>query len=310
MAFRLMPARPLAQEMNRLLDREISAATSGLTQGSRADRADRLDRTRKHIKKARALLRLARRTLAGRYDAADDALRTANRALGPLTDAHRSLQTLAAVRRAGLVRLAPATVSTLGVRMEARAAALEHDATLDDIRGRVVRLLESVRQQVGAADLRGLDRAEIVAAIREAHAAARHARRRAIKHPSVDRFHDWRKRTKREWYLVRLVRELTGNHLRDERHQLGALDACLGELHDTEVLMRALSASAPLSRVQMARVIRALRAQARDLRHQARRLSAVLDERPEQLARRVRRLWGSAPRRRAAATVRRWQRSA
>lgn len=310
MAFRLMPSRPLAQEMNRLLDQEISAAISGLTQGPPGDPAYRLDRTRKHIKKARALLRLARRPLGGRYDVADDALRTANRALGPLTDAHRSLETLAAMRREGIVPLAPATVTTLGARMNSRATRLEHHATLDDIRGRVVRLLESLRQQVRAADLQGVDRAEILTAIREAHAAARKARRRAIKHPSVDNFHDWRKRTKREWYMVRLVWELTGDHLRDERHQLAALDACLGELHDTEVLMRALSANAPLSRLDRARIIRALRSHARDLRHHARRLSSVLDERPEQLERRVRMLWGSPPRRRDAATVRAWPRSA
>lgn len=310
MPYKLISGRPLAQEVKRLLEQEIMAATTGLTRESAADKARRVHDTRKHIKKARALLRTARRSLGKRYAEVDNELRTVNRALGPLADAHRVLETLAATRREGTLQLPPAAVSALRLRLESRAAALEEAATVDDVRGRTVRLLRSLMQAMATTDLVNLDRAAIVAEIRGAHAAARRARRRALKRPSVASFHRWRHPVKREWHLLRLVAELTGDRLKDERHQLAALDACLGELHDVDVLRAALAISSPLSRMEMQQVIGPLRARARDLRHLARRLSSVLDERPQQLVRRVRALWGSIPRPRGAATERAWRLSA
>ncbi len=311
MPFKLISARPLAQEFRRLLDQEIIAATAGLAQATTVvDSVGRMHDTRKHVKKARALLRMVRGPLGNRYFEADDELRTANRALGLLADSHRVLETLSAARREGIVQLSLPAFSAMRLRLERRASALEERATVDDVRARTVRLLKSLRQELATADVPSLDRAAILAEIRELHAAARQARRRAIKQPSVDSFHRWRRRVKREWHLFRLVADLTGDRLRDERHQLAALDACLGELHDVDVLMSAVTANSPLSRMEMSRVITSLRAHAHDLRHLADRLSAVLDERPRQLARRVRLLWGSVPRRRPAATVRAWQHTA
>jgi CHAD domain-containing protein len=230
MAYRIISGRPLAQEVKRLLDQETIAATAGLTQEPSVDTADPAHDTRRHIKKARALLRMARRPLGKRYAEVDNELRTANRALGPLADAHRLLDTLAAAGRAGIVRLSPTAFSALRLRLESRASALEDAATVADVRGRTVRLLASLRQEIAAADRLRLDRAAIVAEIRDAHAAARRARRRALERPSAAGFHRWRHRVKREWHLLRLISGLTGDRLKDERHQLAALDACLGEL--------------------------------------------------------------------------------
>ena len=309
MPYQLIRGRPLAQEVRRLLDQETLAMTSGLTQASRG-RSKGVHDARKHIKKARALLMLVRGASRGGGIEADEQLRTAKRALGPLADAQGSLQTLAALHREGVVQLPAATFASVRLRLASRASAIEHDATLEELRGRIVRLIEGARQQIGSADLHGLDRAAVVGAIRDAHGAARSARRRATRRPSADTFHAWRRRVKREWHLLRLVAELTGERLKDQRRQLAALDACLGELHDVEVLMRAVAADAPLSRMEMSALLRMLRLHARDLRHLARRLSSVLDERPQQLARRVRVVWGSIPSRRDAVMARAWPRSA
>ena len=310
MAYKLISGRPLGREVKRLFDQEIIAVTSGLTPAPGFEPTRRVHDTRKHVKKARALLRAARHPLGRRYLELDEELRTANRALGRLTDARHVLETLDAVQREAIVQLPGPAFSAMRLQFEARASAIESAATLDEVRARSVRLVKSVRQEVANTDLRGLDRAAIVAEIRDAHAAARKARKRAVKQPSVAHFHGWRRIVKREWQLIRLVSELTGDRLRDERHQLAALDACLGELHDLDVLASAIAAHGPLSRPDMSHVLRALRAHAHDLRHLARRLSSVLDEKPQTLARRVRVLWGSLPRRREAGTVRALRRSA
>ena len=310
MPYKLIRGRSFAQEAGRLLDQEIIDATTGLTHASAVDSLRLLHATRKHLKKARALLTMARRPLGDRYFQADDELRTANRALGPLVDAHRVLETIAAARREGVVKLPATTFAALRLRLDAQAKTLEQAAIVDHVRPRIVRLLKSLRLELATAGLAGLDRATIVAEIREAHAVTRKARRRAIKRPSVAAFHQWRRRLKREWHLFRLVAEVTGDRLLDERHQLAALDDCLGALHDVDVLIGALAVDRRLSRIELARVLVALRAHRHGLRRLAHRLSSVLDERPQQLARRVLMLWGSAPRQRAVAMVPAWPRSA
>lgn len=308
MAYRIISGRPFEQEIKRLFDQQIRDATSGLTQPAGADAAQRVHATRKHIKKARALLQVARQPLGRRYVDDDDQLRTVSRALGPRADAHRSLETLAATCREGIVQLQGPALSAVRAQLEARAAASDEEAVLEDLRRRVVRLLDSVRMDVASAEIASLDRAAIVAELRASHAAARKARRRAHRQPSVATFHRWRRHVKREWHLFRLIADITGDRLKDERQQLAALDACLGELHDVDVLIGAVTANSPLSRTDMAKVLKSLRAHVHDLRRLARRLSAFLDERPESMVKRVRVLWGATPRQ--AAVVRRWRHSA
>ena len=215
MAYKLISGRPLGQEIARLLDQETLAATTGLTLASGTDRVHRVHDTRKHIKKARSLLLVARGQLGNRYADASEALRAANRALAPQADAHRVLETLAAAWREGIVPLRAAGYSAVRVQLELRASSLEKGATADDVAVRIVRLLKSIRQEVAAANLSGVDRAAIVREIRDAHAGAANSRRRARKHPSVDSFHGWRRPVKREWHLIRLVSEITGDQLRD-----------------------------------------------------------------------------------------------
>jgi CHAD domain-containing protein len=310
MSYKIISGRPLPQEVKRLLDREIIAAMSSLSHPLPGAQVGGVHDARTHIKKARALLRLVRRPLGRRYLEVDDELRIANRALGPIADGRRILETLAATRRIGTVALPMTAFAAVRWQLASRASAVEEGAAVDDVRGRTIRLLNSLKQEIATTDLLSLDRDAIAVEIRDAHAVARKARRGAITRPSVDSYHRWRRCVKREWYLLRLVSELTGDRLKDERHQLAALDACLGELHDVHVLIGAAAANAPLSRTQMSRLLKALRTHAHDLRHLAGRLSPVLDERPRRLARRVRALWGSSRTRSAAPAVQPWPLSA
>lgn len=295
MSFGIKVGRPLAQEVRRLVDQELTSAVSCLTEKSREDGSHTVHQARKHVKKARAVLQLARTALGSRYDDADDALRTANRALGPLADACRMTQLMAGITP-GNAGVTNAMFQAIRLRLLARASAVEARAARDGIRSRAVRLLDSTRRQLDDGPFPPIGPEAIAAGIRTSRAITRRCRHEAARQPRIELLHRWRRRVKREWHLLRLIAAMTGDRLGDEQHQLEALDAVLGNLHDLNVLIAGVAADSPLSRPETARVLRALRGCASDLRRRAHTLAAVLDEPPRDLERRVIALWGMPPR--------------
>ena len=294
MTNRIQPAVPLGQELKRLFQQRIADAVSCISQ--RQGPATRVNDARKHVKKARAILQLARHTIGDAYDDADEALRVVNRALGPLADAYRIGQTLDAVNALPEVRLPPASLSAVRLRLAAHASAIVERATADAIRARAIRLLDSTRRQSPDWDLTQFDRTAVIRELKDMHAKSRRSRRVACRRPSTDTHHAWRRRIKREAYALRVIAAMVGDRLKDERHELARLDKCLGDLHDVMVLIETIAADSPLSRAATAEALRQLRAVAIHLRHRAYALATVLDERPRELAKRIGALWGLAPR--------------
>ena len=91
MAFQL-EQRPLAKQLRRLVRKELDAAIDGLDVGNAS--AIRIHDVRKHIKKARAIVKLLRGPLGKSYARQNERLRAAGRRLSGLRDAEVMLQTL------------------------------------------------------------------------------------------------------------------------------------------------------------------------------------------------------------------------
>ena len=299
MPYRIAERRPLGQEIKRLFDRQIVAAVTCLTGSPGAEGANRLHDARKRIKKARALLQLARParpSLGDAWQECDDEMRIANRALGPLADAARRIETLALIRERDAASLPIATFDLARMRMSSQAAADLERATLNGVPARVVRLLDSVRRRALEWNLSAVDADAIIRAVRASHAAARHGHRRVARRPTTSAYHRWRRLVKRERHLFRLIDDLTGRRLKGKQRELAALDGALGELHDIDVLAAAIAADSPLSRHDTAQLLVVLRNHARQGRRHGDAIAAVLDEKPHALGRRLHALWGS-PRR-------------
>ena len=81
MAFRL-EQRPLAKQLRRLVRKELDAAIDGLDVGHAS--AIRVHDVRKHIKKARAIVKLLRGPLGKSYARQNERLRAAGRRLSGL----------------------------------------------------------------------------------------------------------------------------------------------------------------------------------------------------------------------------------
>jgi CHAD domain-containing protein len=290
MAFRLRRGRAIGSELKQLYDAQLGAALESLAAAANCD----MHAVRKHIKKARALAYAATTAGATVSGDAERALKIANRSLGVLADAHRIVEIIERLRGFDRARLPDAMVDRIRGLLAARAANFDDIAARDGTRVKAARLVLFAKIASIGGRHASLDGAALALVLRDAHHQARQSRRVTRREPTVDAFHRWRRHVKREWYLFRLIADHTGDRLRDDRHRLAALDACLGELHDLNVLAAILDEESILSRRDTAAALRTLRAATRDLRRRAELLSVVLNDHARDVSARVEVLWGAA----------------
>lgn len=295
MAFRVKRGSPLPREVRLLLNRQLSSAIACLEDQAHTSGRDAVHQARKHVKKARAVLRLVRGALGESFGRANERLRMANRLLGPLADSRAVLSTLDHLRDFDRTQLPDAVIAALHDELARRAGDLQARAEADRVRERLVRLLTAERNRAGRVTLSARGRLAVLPEIKAAHRAGRKGRDAAAERPTSEHFHDWRRRVKTEWYLVRLLADSCGGRLIDDQHRLEALDGCLGELHNVNVLLALVAGHSPLSRLDTARALRAMRAYRRDLERRVVPLGRFYDERPSSFTARVQALWGVPP---------------
>jgi hypothetical protein len=206
-----------------------------------------------------------------------------------LTDADTVIALLARLRGFDSALLPVANVARLRAALAIDAERVNNVSA--DTRAKAVRLLLKQREALADFDATSCGVHTTARALRHAHRAARAARKKALVRPTTAAFHAWRRRTKLEWHLLRLVNDVVGGRLIDDQRRVKQLDACLGELHDLALLQHHVRQRSPLSRPETARALRAIRGFARDLRQRVRLQIDALDEPPRELERRVATLW-------------------
>jgi CHAD domain-containing protein len=282
----------VAAELARLLLEQVDGAIAQIEGRGHADREKAVHEARKHLKKARAVLRLAREDLPKDVRRAENAvLRDAGRALSGARDADVLLRTLDGV--AGDRRLGVPAAAARPLRQ----ALEEHRERLAAGPGHVDEALESLRLLRGRAGDWPFAEAgpeAVLAALRTMQGRARETMAAAFAPDADDEaWHDWRKRVKDLWYALRILAPVAPTHLGPLVEDADALSEVLGDHNDLAVLDGAIDEhGGALDPVQAAALRVAVRARRDEQRVLAAPLGArLLAERPKPLARRVRALW-------------------
>ena len=95
MAYRFKPGRPIDSEVRRIVDKQFDLALDMMRGVGSRTRDKTTHRSRRHIKKARALIRLVRPLLGDWYRPANRRLRAASRLLAPIADGESIVDALA-----------------------------------------------------------------------------------------------------------------------------------------------------------------------------------------------------------------------
>ncbi len=236
MAYRLSIADDLAASVRTCAREQLEGAIRQLERAGE-DSVDAIHEARKHLKKARALLRLVRPALGTKtYRRENAALGDAGRALSEARDADVLVETVdkLAARFAGRL---PAVVFEQ-VR-DALTADAPGQADRDGPRIDLIPIVETLRAALARVEdwpLNGAGWDTVVAGVARAYAGGCDAFAIARRDPTPEHLHEWRKRVKDLWYHERLLGPVWPAVVGAHGEEAHVLSEQLGDDHDLAVL--------------------------------------------------------------------------
>jgi CHAD domain-containing protein len=229
--FRLLEGETAADGVRRVAMAQLDVAGE-LVEGRKVGPKD-VHEARKSLKRARALLRVARPYLPSEvYEHENVTFRDAGRELAGARDARVLLETLE--------KITPDGESGARARLFARfRERLERDAlgSDDPVPRTLAQRLSEARVRVAVLPIPPDGGPELlVPGVERIYRRGREALKRARKHPDSEHRHELRKRAKDLWHAGQLLRSVDVKALRKLRRRAHRLADLLGDDHDLAVL--------------------------------------------------------------------------
>lgn len=242
MSYRLDLAAPVPDALRAVLVARLEHAHDALRDADAA--AEAVHSARKDIKKARALLRLARPGLPDEaYRGENDALRDIARSLTAAREADVLAETLELVAARLVGQMPELELDALRVRVAEIAASSrpsEASGGASAIPDETIGRLAQAATRARALELERCDTATLVAGSVRAYARGTKALAAAHQDPTAENLHDWRKRAKDLWYHQRLLRDAWPEVLKAQAGAADRLTKLLGDDHDLAQLAEQL----------------------------------------------------------------------
>jgi len=237
MSYELRNAETLGEGMRRIICKQIEGAIAAST-AKRNGKGSPVHETRKHLKKARAAVRMiSDEVLRAHFQREHRCLGKVARLISDIRDAEVRLQTVK-----GLRELSPGNKNR-NLRETEELLAFELDsflAAFSDWQEEAKTILTRVRDRIAKWPLDDLGCKTIRQAAQQSYKRGRQALRRAQKKPTPENFHSFRKETKQLWYQLRILRPLHPVILKELADELKTIGQHLGHAHDLAFLTERL----------------------------------------------------------------------
>lgn len=233
MSYQLRHGDSFGENFRRICRNQIEAAIA-IAKGEKESRDTPVHETRKHLKKARAALRLVRKEIGrGLFRQTDHCLRNVARLTSDIRDAEVRLQTVRQLQeithRRG--RRAYGKLETMLIlELENFMAAFAEWQT------QAVPMLERARDTVDCWPLEHFNCKQLRCAVQSSYKSARNALAKTKANPTTENFHRLRKKGKTLWYQLRILRPVNLVVLKNLSDDLRAVGDLLGRAHDLSFL--------------------------------------------------------------------------
>lgn len=222
--------------LRRMVEKQVVGAIDQL--GRRDDLNEGVHEARKHFKRIRAVLRLARGALPARTYRLENAFfRDQGRILSPVRDSAVLIETLDGLREEYSVRMAEGSFECLRDSLLEEHRALLAKLTLDPelLGGMDVALRES-QSRVRDWRFRENGTALFAPGLRRIYARGREEMKAILERPSTEGIHAWRKRVKYLWHHCQILTPAWPGPIGALARECDRLADLLGKDHDLAML--------------------------------------------------------------------------
>ena len=284
MSYELRADETLGDGVRRIVCHQIEAAISA-SKAKQNGQDSPVHETRKHLKKARAALRLVRGEIDRQvWKKEDRCLGKVGQLISEVRDAEVRLQTVRQLREfaRGKKRSFEETEELLAFELDSFLAAFSEWP--QEVEERLCETLERIRKW----PLEKLDCKRLRENVQKTYKRGRQVLKRAIWKTNTKNLHAFRKREKELWYQLRLLRPLAPAVFKELNDELKTIGEYLGQVHDLAFVAQRLSSIGP-ARKQGHRILNALIAsRTNELEYTSIALGErFYAERPLQFARRI-----------------------
>jgi CHAD domain-containing protein len=233
MSYQLQRDETLGDGLRRICRKQVELALAIAT-GKKETEDTPVHETRKHLKKARAALRLVRKEIGrGLFKRQDHCLRDIGRLISDIRDAEVRLQTvrqLQSIARRQKRRRYEKVEEVLVLEMENFIAAFA------EWQAQAVPMLERVREDIDNWPVEHFDHQQFRRSVQETYKRGRNALADAKRNPTAECFHVFRTEAKQLWYQLRILRPVNPVVLKELTDELNSLGDLLGRAHDLSFL--------------------------------------------------------------------------
>jgi CHAD domain-containing protein len=283
MSYELRESETLGDNLRRVVCRQIEGAISA-SKAEQNGKSSPVHETRKHLKKARAALRLACGEMKPDvWKSEDRCLAKVGQLISEVRDAEVRLQTVRQLREfaRGKRRSFEETEELLAFELDSFLAAFSEWPR--EAEERLTQTLNRIKEW----PLDDLSCKRLRENVQKTYKRGRKALRAAIKKTSTKNLHTFRKRAKELWYQLRLLRPLAPAVFKELNDELKTIGQYLGQVHDLAFVAERLSSIG--ARKQGDRILNGLiDSRAKELQHTSIALGErFYAERPRRFASRI-----------------------
>jgi len=242
MAYRLKASESISEGVQRIAYEQIDKALAQLLGQTDDSPEEAVHDARKRLKKLRALLRLVRDEIGSEtYHQENSCFRDAGRLLSDVRDAQVTIETLDDLSEHFATIISADGFREVRQALEARSQSIS-ERVLDEKNAQddAIGMIKAARERVKDWSIKSNDWSTIQESVQRVYKRGDKALIVAFNQPSVENFHDWRKRVKYLWYHLRLLKLVWSDLMAEMASQTKQLADYLGDDHDLAMLRQLL----------------------------------------------------------------------
>lgn len=240
MSYRMHSDESVSHAIRRITREEIDQAIDNIA-NPKIDSHKTVHQVRKHCKKIRGLIRLIRPHIQEIHDVENAWYRNAARCLSHVRDAQSLIETYDHLMDHYSEQVDRQAFGPVRRKLTLRRNKIAEDGDgLQQQLGRVRDRLEEGRERISYWQLDDLELKDLVDGLTKTYGRACEAAITAYKKPSVEQFHDWRKRVKHHRNHMRIVRPIWEREVNARSKDSKELARMLGDDHDLAIFRETL----------------------------------------------------------------------